>query len=128
MSTPFEIERFEEPRSALLAKSGVDIRGHRVKAVVIITKAHLFPASNSTLYYEQAVNQMREFTKHGVFDVPTRVAGLFEETGIPRPAIWTEYPGRYSRSPKASRRVTCILRPGRRENAICKVEIRRRGS
>ncbi len=112
-------------RSALLAKSRVKFGDYSVRAVVIITKAHLFPASNSTLYYEQAVNQMREFTKHGVFDVPTRVAGLFEEIGVPRPAVWTDYPGRYSRSPKAKKRVTCILQPGRREDAICKIDVRR---
>lgn len=110
-------------RSALLAKSKAKLGNIQVEAVVIIAKGHMFPASNSTLYYEQAVKQLTEFSKHGVFDVPVRVVGLFSEVGREVQAMWNEYPGRYSRAPTKSESVRCILRPGNREKSICKVEI-----
>lgn len=112
-------------RSALLAKSKAKLDKGHVEAVVIITKAHMFPASNSTLYYEQAVNQLTEFSKHGVFDVPIRVAGLFSEVGRDVPADWNDYPGRYSRAPTKIERVKCVLRAGGRANSICKIEVSR---
>lgn len=112
-------------RSALLAKSKALLGSAHVEAVVIITKAHMFPSSNSTLYYEQAVNQLKEFSKYGVFDVPIRVAGLFAEMEKELPAIWNEYPGRYSRDNTMMEPVTCILKSGGRPNSICKVQINR---
>jgi hypothetical protein len=110
-------------RSALLAKSKTKLGNSHVEAVAIIAKAHMFPASNSTLYYEQAVNQLTEFSKHGVFDVPVRVVGLFSDIDCEVPAVWNQYPGRYSRAPTKSETVKCILRAGSRANSICKIDI-----
>lgn len=110
-------------RSALLAKSHALLDGGTVHAVAIITKGHMFPSSNSTLYYEQAVKQLTEFAKYGVFDVPVRVVGLLAETGTPVPAVWNEYPERYSRAPTSSKRIKCKLIVGRRSNSICTVEL-----
>jgi hypothetical protein len=110
-------------RSALLAKSHALLDGNTVHAIAIVTKGHMFPSSNSTLYYEQALKQLAEFAKYGVFDVPVRVVGLLEEAGIPVPAVWNEYPRRYSRAPSSSRRVECKLIGGRRQNSVCTIEL-----
>jgi hypothetical protein len=110
-------------RSALLAKSHALLDGETVHAVAIITKGHMFPSSNSTLYYEQAVKQLKEFAKYGVFDVPVRVVGLQEDTGSPVPAVWNEYPGRYSRAASSAKRMECKLSAGKRPNSICTVEL-----
>ncbi|HEY7155414.1 MAG TPA: hypothetical protein VH575_15740 [Gemmataceae bacterium] len=94
-------------RSELFFKSKIALTEKATKIAVIITKAHMFPASNSTLYYEQAVHQLTSLAKYKVFDVPIRLVGLFaERTGI-IPAVWTGYTAtRYSR--------TVELREGRR--------------
>jgi hypothetical protein len=86
-------------RSELFFKSQIPLTGSPTKLAVIITKAHLFPASNSTLYYEQAVHQLTSLAKYQVFSVPIRLVGLFvERTGI-IPAVWTGYTAtRYSRT------------------------------
>lgn len=66
--------------------------------IIIVTKAGMFPSSNSTLYYEQAVNQLTALSQHGVFTAPIRLVGLFEHVGQVD-AIWTEYSSsRYSRT------------------------------
>ena len=86
-------------RSELFFKSQIPLVGHPAKLAVIITKVHMFPASNSTLYYEQAVHQLTSLAKYKVFDVPIRLVGLFvERTGI-NPGVWTGYSAtRYSRT------------------------------
>lgn len=112
-------------RSALLAKSKTKLAGKEVEALIVICKAHMFPASNSTLYFEQAVKQMTEFAKYGVFDVPTRLVGLFSPTGKSIPAIWTSTPGRYSRDLSGSGPVTCVIEPGPRADSICTVAVSR---
>lgn len=86
-------------RSELFFKSRIPLIGVPAQLAVIITKAHMFPASNSTLYYEQAVHQLTSLAKYQVFDVPIRLVGLFvDRTGI-IPAVWTGYtPTRYSRT------------------------------
>lgn len=85
-------------RSELFFQAKTALHVEPVKAVVIITKAHMFPASNSTLYYEQAQNQLSALAEENVYDVPIRLVGLFESTGN-IDAIWTEYAdSRYSRT------------------------------
>jgi len=87
-------------RSELFFKSKIGLHlGEPTKLAVIITKAHMFPASNSTLYYEQAVHQLNSLARYKVFDVPIRVVGLFaERTGV-TPGVWTGYSAtRYSRT------------------------------
>jgi len=86
-------------RSELFYKSKIALAGASIKLAIIITKAHMFPASNSTLYYEQAVHQLASLAKYKVFDVPIRLVGLFvDRTGI-IPAVWTGYTAtRYSRT------------------------------
>jgi hypothetical protein len=86
-------------RSELFFKSQVSLAGYPTRGAVIITKAHMFPASNSTLYFQQAVHQLTSLAKYHVFDAPIRVVGLFaERTGSVR-GVWTNYSAtRYSRT------------------------------
>jgi hypothetical protein len=87
-------------RSELFFKSKVGLhQGEATRLAVIITKAHMFPASHSMLYYEQAERQLTSLAKYKVFDVPIRLVGLFaERTGI-NPGVWTGYSAtRYSRT------------------------------
>lgn len=85
-----------------------------VQALVIVTKSGSFPASNSTLYFEQAHAQIDTVTKLGVFGVPIRLVGL----RIPKFANlvtvdWNVYAARYSRVATTSER-DFIVRSGRR--------------
>ncbi|MBD2300734.1 restriction endonuclease [Aulosira sp. FACHB-615] len=85
-------------RSELFFKSSIHFAGNSTKLLVIITKAQMFPASNSTLYYEQAVQQLTALIKHHVFDIPIRLIGLFEQKNTTISAIYTVYQStRYSR-------------------------------
>lgn len=100
-------------RSELFFKARTQLNGHPVGAVVIITKAHMFPASNSTLYYEQAVNQLTSLAENHVFDIPMRLVGLFETTNAPVIIKVTEYLNpRYSREVVAQLDYDCTITPG----------------
>lgn len=69
-----------------------------VKALVVVTKSGCFPASNSTLYYEQAKAQLNAVTAFGAFTVPIRLVCLSLPSGAATLEVtWTEYPGRYAR-------------------------------
>jgi hypothetical protein len=86
-------------RSELFVKGKVLLSKVPINCVVIITKAHIFPASNSTLYYEQAVKQLRALAAVKVFDVPIRLVGLTATSGTIIDATWTKYSEtRYSRT------------------------------
>lgn len=70
------------------------------EALVVVTKSGLFPASQSTLYFEQGNAQLDAVFKTGAFDLPVRLVGLT----IPQDAreievVWSEYGGRYGRHP-----------------------------
>jgi hypothetical protein len=68
------------------------------RALVIVTKSGSWPASNSTLYFEQAQAQIEIVTTLGVFDIPIRLVGLMlSPDGGRVEADWNVYPGRYSR-------------------------------
>lgn len=111
-------------RSELFSKSGVVFDGNPVEVVVIVTKGHMFPASNSTLYYEQAVDQLRELAKHDVFDAPIRVVGLKERVAQDVNARWTEYDAtRYSRKVVSQTTCLCRVEHGRMSSSRCKLTI-----
>lgn len=100
-------------RSELLYKSKTVLTGEPVSLVVIITKAKMFPASNSTLYYEQARAQLSALIGNAVFEVPMRLVGLFEEIGKEFTATFTSYhAARYSRTVTEQIQRRCILSPG----------------
>jgi hypothetical protein len=96
----------------------------KVQAAVIVTKGRMFPASNSTLYYEQAVGQMNFMIETGVLSVPIRLIGLTEELNTTIRAIRTTYhQPRYSRTVVTREEIACQLRPGRTADARCKVQL-----
>lgn len=111
-------------RTELFFKSGIALDGGSTKAAVIVTKAHMFPASNSTLYYEQAKDQLSALAKNNVFDVPIRLVGLFEDTAGKVRAQWTEYENpRYSRTVVKRGLVECVIDAGRSQASRCKMRV-----
>lgn len=85
-------------RSELFFRAQTVFHGAPTGLVIIVTKAGMFPSSNSTLYFEQAQNQLASLAHHGIFTVPMRLVGLFESPG-PVQATWSTYTeARYSRT------------------------------
>lgn len=74
-----------------------------VEALVIVTKSGQFPASNSTLYYEQARAQIKSVMEFLKFTLPIRLVGLTLDAGTSSvEAVWNTYAGRrYDRVPTA---------------------------
>jgi hypothetical protein len=86
-------------RAELFFKSKVLLTGEPIEVVIIVAKAKMFPASNSTLYFEQAKNQLALLAKNSVFDIPMRLVGLFERPDTTVPVRYTTYAAtRYSRT------------------------------
>jgi hypothetical protein len=111
-------------RSELFFKARTQLGKSTVAAVVIITKAHMLPASNSTLYYEQARNQLTELAGHNVFDVPMRLVGLFENAGETINAVVTEYTSsRYSRTVATRERKQCAIVCPRTARGRCSLRL-----
>lgn len=110
-------------RSELFYKSQVPITGAPTAIAIIVTKARMFPASNSTLYYEQAQQQLSALSAHSVFDVPIRLVGLFTPTGRV-PAVWTDYDNpRYSRTVVQRRDVECMVGLGHSDRSRAAVHV-----
>jgi hypothetical protein len=98
-------------RSEVLFKSQFIIGGKPSKILFVITKAHMFPASNSTLYYEQAIGQIDFLDNLNIFEIPVRLIGLLEQSGDSVPAIWTTYKDpRYSRTITDQTDIRCSIR------------------
>ncbi|GAX34769.1 hypothetical protein NIES3585_07710 [Nodularia sp. NIES-3585] len=107
-------------RSELFFKSKTEFAGCQTNLVILVTKALMFPASNSTLYYEQAVNQLTALAENQVFDVPIRLVGLFEESNTTVPVVWTEYSSkRYSRNVNTRVSRQCQILAGRSNRSRC---------
>lgn len=85
-------------RSELFFKAGVVFDVKPTSLVIIVTKVGAFPASNSTLYYEQAESQLDSFMQHNVFSVPIRLVGLDESPGVVNSTFTTYQDPRYSRT------------------------------
>jgi hypothetical protein len=60
-----------------------------VAVAILLTKAHMLPSANSSLYYEQARDLLRAYGPKFI-QAPIRVVGLFENPG-PVLAHWTDY-------------------------------------
>jgi hypothetical protein len=78
-------------RSELFYKAKTPLAGKPIELAVIVTKAKMFPASNSTLYYEQAKKQLTALARNHVFDVPIRLVGLFSPQTGTTPIQYTKY-------------------------------------
>ena len=110
-------------RSELFFKAKTPMPSSPMSAVIIVTKAHMFDASNSTLYFEQARNQLSALAKNAVFDVPMRLVGLFAPKNEPFVAKFNEYHNpRYSRTLVKGEERQAIARPGPRDGSRCVIE------
>ncbi|EAZ90458.1 hypothetical protein CY0110_26562 [Crocosphaera chwakensis CCY0110] len=99
-------------RSELFFKSKIHLNSQVTNLVIIITKGKMFPASNSTLYYEQAVSQLTALTKYKVFHVPIRLVGLFEEFEQNINIVWSIYEKQRSRNIIEQKQGQCIISQG----------------
>ncbi|MDJ0729912.1 MAG: restriction endonuclease [Crocosphaera sp.] len=104
-------------RSELFFKSQITLNSDVTKLVIIITKAKMVPASNSTLYYEQAVKQLTALTQYKVFDVPIRLVGLFEKFEEITTIVWSQYKQQRSRKLIQQKQCQCIISPGKKHNS-----------
>lgn len=92
-------------RTTILMAERALLHEKPVSGLILITKGKMFPASQSTLYYEQAVKQMSALVKYGILAIPTRVVGLVENAGEVQ-AVWTKYTkSQHSRVTKAQKSV-----------------------
>ncbi len=107
-------------RAELFFKARTHLAGIPVDALAVVTKGHMFPSSQSTLYYEQANNQLSALIQHNVFDVPIRLIGLFETPGTTVEAVFTEYhTARYSRTVVRRTDRDCQITTGRTRKGRC---------
>jgi hypothetical protein len=94
-------------RSELFYRSYTQFSTENTSIVAIITKAGELPASNSTLYYEQAEYQLESLRRNSIFNIPIALIGSFPPSNDRFPAIWTDYDDpRYSRTVIDRREVT----------------------
>lgn len=102
-------------RSEAVFQSGETINPltREVEALVIVTKSGSFPASNSTLYFEQANAQIDTVTTLGVFEIPIRLVGLMVPAATRIKADWNEYPARYGREAAVTNERDFLVSRGR---------------
>lgn len=111
-------------RSELLFKAGTNLNNNSTKVLIIITKAQMFPAANSTLYYEQAAQQLTALIQNHVFDVPMRLVGLFETQNTIISAISTVYKEkRHSRTAASRISCRCQISSGRLPSSRCQINL-----
>ncbi|WP_054470192.1 restriction endonuclease [Planktothricoides sp. SR001] len=110
-------------RAELFFKAKIKFGGQNTKLVFIITKAQMFPASNSTLYYEQAIKQLKALAEYGVFDVPIRVLGLFEQVDKTVPVKWTLYGRERSRIVTHQEDIQCQISSKNKVSNRCVIRL-----
>jgi hypothetical protein len=95
-------------RSEAVYKAGISLPGlSAVRGLIVITKSGLFPASNSSLYYEQAKAQLAAATQFDAFSIPIRLVGLTISSNVDQAeAVWTEYTDRTSRTALRKAQIT----------------------
>jgi hypothetical protein len=109
-------------RSELFYQAGMTFGSAPTKATVIIAKARMFPASNSTLYYEQVVSQLTALAHNNVFRSPIRLVGLFVNREVPIEVTWSAYTAaRYSRTVVNRETRRCVVASGRTPTSRCVV-------
>ncbi len=110
-------------RSELFYKSNTSMPDEPMRAAIIITKAHMFKASNSTLYYEQAAKQLSALAEHSVFDVPIRLIGLFAPKDEQFTATFNIYTNpRYSRTLESTTQRKVIAQSGVTTKSRCTIK------
>lgn len=110
LNNVFRFELIERMKIKVLSGPGVPLG-------VVVTKSGLFPASNSTLYYEQAKAFLDPLAAQGVLTIPIRLVGLTSDPGPSIPCVMTNYAARYARRHQGRRRTTCLIPPGKKMRA-----------
>lgn len=108
-------------RAERLFRGGVAVGGAPIRALVIVAKGHVFPASQSTLYYESAVRQVTDFVDLKLITMPVRLVGLSEAIGATVGSDWNVYSGRTSRTQTATTRRQARLDPGARGTSRARI-------
>lgn len=85
-------------RTEILHRAGQRLGGEPIRALIVITKAMMFPASQSTLYYEQATGQIDMLVRHRLINLPVRVVKLHSPIGRQVKGCSIKYKGRTSRA------------------------------
>lgn len=108
-------------RSELFFRERVPFAGAPLTVAIIVVKAAMFPASNSTLYYEQALNQLNGLGKFKLFSVPLRLVGLFSPIRKSVEVTFTKYSAaRYARKVSEHSSIVCDISSG--GGARCKIK------
>lgn len=92
-------------RMEFFHKHGYPLFGKQLQLGMIITKSGKIPASNSTLYYEQAEKLLVQLTKYKLFHIPFRLVGLFPDESEMAEIYWTAYGERYKRTGQGEKRL-----------------------
>lgn len=86
-------------RSEMFHKAQTVFHQQPTGVVIVVTKAKVFPASQSTLYFEQAKSHLDELAALNSFSVPVRLVSLGVDAPSQIQAIWTQYTAdRHSRT------------------------------
>jgi hypothetical protein len=86
-------------RSEMFHKAQTVFHQQPTGLLIIVTKAKIFPASQSTLYFEQAKSHLDELAALKSFDVPLRLVSLSVDAPSQVHAMWTQYTAdRHSRT------------------------------
>lgn len=103
-------------RSEAVFKGGVRLPGLLpIRGLVVITKTGIIPASNSTLYFEQAAAQIEAVLRFNTFELPIRLVGLdIAEENETAHVVWTTYAERYARDAQDVEELTLGITRGRR--------------
>lgn len=106
-------------RSEVFYKLQVRLGEKAPRALIVVTKCHLFDAAQSSLYYEQAVTQMRAIrdvqAETKIITIPTRIVGLTISPDRPHAAVVSTYATATARVPTSTKHVRCGFRaPGTR--------------
>lgn len=105
-------------RSEQFFQQKIKFTSTATEILIIVTKAHMFPASNSTLYYEQAYKQLDALSKINIFKIPIRLIGLVSPISNSVPCTWTTYSDpRYSRTVELQENINVKVSTGRQKKS-----------
>lgn len=105
-------------RSELFFQAKTKFTTSKTDLLVIVTKGLMFPASNSTLYFEQACNQLDALASNNVFDIPIRLVGLMSPISDSVPCNWSTYDDpRYSRTVELKENINVKITAGKQKKS-----------
>lgn len=100
------------------------VKNYPLNVLVFITKVHSLPSSNSTLYYEQAVEHLKGLATHNIFSIPIVVFGLDCDSENEIAELTTYAEKRYSRTVLEKKKVRLKVHRPQKEGGICKLVIK----